>query len=259
MKGQTYRNLVTTLVLGIITVVTIIVLVFVATTPDNTLGAVPLPTNVVIAQGLQNTQSCVLPENCPTPTPAPTSTPVSPTPEPQATLTPTLTPEPTVTTAPPTPTPIPANPIVPKRLRIPTIGVDSFIEHVGLTGDGAMDTPKNFFNTAWYKLGARPGEVGNAVIAGHVDNPRGPSVFWDLKKLKPGNRFFVTDDDGTELEFEVYEAETYPFDNAPLDRIFGSSSGEINVNLITCTGTFDRSTQNYDKRLVVYARFVPKG
>ena len=56
----------------------------------------------------------------------------------------------------------------PRRLTIPSIGVDAGSEYVGLTADGAMGVPKDPSKAAWYSLGPRPGEPGNAVVAGHV-------------------------------------------------------------------------------------------
>ena len=136
----------------------------------------------------------------PTPTPYPTR-PAPPSASPGtigapgtpvvAAAAPTPTPPPTAT-PPPTPTPVP-RPGVPVRLKIPSIKVDAAVEHVGLTADGAMDVPKDYDNTAWYRLGPRPGEPGNAAIAGHVDSSKknGRAVFWDLTKLKPGDEVFV--------------------------------------------------------------------
>ncbi|MDP1709741.1 MAG: class F sortase, partial [Candidatus Komeilibacteria bacterium] len=61
----------------------------------------------------------------------------------------------------------PIRPGLPLRLKIPEINVDSVVEYVALTPDGAMDIPKNIGDVAWFNLGPRPGESGNAVIAGH--------------------------------------------------------------------------------------------
>jgi hypothetical protein len=37
--------------------------------------------------------------------------------------------------------------------------------------------------------------------------------------------------------------------------VFGPSK-QTRLNLITCKGTFNRATQNYDKRLVVFSEMV---
>ncbi len=146
----------------------------------------------------------------------------------------------------------------PTRLRIPAIGVDAAIEYVGLTPDGAMDVPKDYDNTAWYAPGTRPGDVGNAAIAGHVDSQTGPAVFWELPTLKSGDAIVVVGDDGTERRFVVTGRESYQRADAPLERIFGPTTAR-QLNLITCdpSSTFDRSKGGYASNVVIYAALVP--
>lgn len=144
---------------------------------------------------------------------------------------------------------------LPVRLIIPAIGVDAGVESVGLTPDGAMDVPSTYWTVGWFGMGVRPGEAGNAVVAGHLDSKTGPAVFWSLGRLQPGDLVYVQTVDGSELTFQVVASETYPYDDAPLERIFGPTAVR-GLNLVTCNGVFDRGTQNYDKRLVVYARLV---
>src|SRR6202521_1216126 len=72
-----------------------------------------------------------------------------------------------------------SGPISPSRLRIPSIGVDATVVGVGLLSDGSMDVPDNLWISAWLSSGARPGQTGTSVIAGH----RGigtPAVFSHL-------------------------------------------------------------------------------
>jgi sortase (surface protein transpeptidase) len=185
--------------------------------------------------------------------PPPTATSVPPTATPTATRTP--TPTFTATTTPsPTPTPTPGLPV---RLRIPAIGVDAFIEPVGLTEEQAMDVPSRWEDVAWFRLGYRPGMVGNAVIAGHLDTNTGaPAVFWDLNKLQPGDEVIVVGDDGVERVFLVEGAEVYPYDQAPVQRIFGPAD-RPQLNLITCDGAWNREVRNYSHRLVVYTVAAP--
>jgi LPXTG-site transpeptidase (sortase) family protein len=146
----------------------------------------------------------------------------------------------------------------PVRLKIPTIRVDAAIEYVGLAPDGAMDTPKNYSNTAWYSPGPRPGDQGNSAIAGHVDSTTGKAVFWDRSKLKPGDEIFVVGDDGVERRFVVTEVESYKRADAPLDRIFGPTV-DRHLNLITCdsTSNFDRTKREYASNIVVYTEYAP--
>lgn len=152
--------------------------------------------------------------------------------------------------------PAPETGIIPYKIRIPAISIDTQVEKVGVNRSGNMDVPKNIWNTAWFGEGGfRPGTFGNAVIAGHLDAPNTKAVFWDLGKLKAGDKIYLSDNNGKELIFEVTRREVYPFSNAPLQEIFGPAT-ESRLNLITCNGSFDRTSQNYDKRLVIYSRQV---
>jgi hypothetical protein len=145
---------------------------------------------------------------------------------------------------------------VPIRVVIPTIGVDAAVEQVGVTADGAMDTPADPWDTGWYAPGVKPGQTGNAAIAGHVDyHGIGPVVFWDLNKLAVGAEVLVVTDAGQTLHFVVRGSEYYTDDNAPLMDIFGPAN-TIDLNLITCGGTFDPTTRHYDQRLVVFTTYA---
>ncbi len=146
------------------------------------------------------------------------------------------------------------DPIMPTRLRIPALAIDTNVEQVGLH-NGNMDVPNNIWNAGWLTISPKPGEVGNAVLDGHKDSVRGTAVFWSLGSLKAGDKIYVSDFKGDELTFEVTEVQSYTQATAPLDRIFGPSD-EKHLNLITCDGTFIRDQHTYDKRLVVYTKLV---
>lgn len=160
---------------------------------------------------------------------------------------------PSPTPAPAVAAPAPARivPGAPLRLRIPAIGVDTRIESVGLAANGGMGIPSTPFVVAWYSPGPRPGEPGNAVIDGHLDHPGGPGVFWSLGDLKPGDKVLVETAPGKWKTFVVSYSAEYPYDQSPIDLIFGPSL-TANLNLITCEGVFDHSQHNYNQRRVVY-------
>ncbi len=146
----------------------------------------------------------------------------------------------------------------PIRLEIPAIQVDALIESVGLTPQDAMDVPKGWMNAGWYHKGFRPGEAGNAVIAGHLDsNTGGPAVFWALNQLLPGDDVFVTYSSGLRLQFQVEGNQVYNHDaqGQIIDSIFGPSQ-TADLNLITCKGAWDYGNATYAERLVVFTRMV---
>ncbi|MCL4508804.1 MAG: class F sortase [Chloroflexi bacterium] len=137
------------------------------------------------------------------------------------------------------------------KLQIPAIGVTAPVELVGLTADGAMDVPKKWEDVGWYEYGPVPGQAGNAAIAGHLDSTTAPAVFWRLSSLKAGDLITVTLSNGQQVSFKVTREVSYPYDNAPIDKIFGPAPTP-NLNLITCGGKWDPYTKNYSNRIVVY-------
>jgi len=142
---------------------------------------------------------------------------------------------------------------LPVRLKIPKINVDASVEYVGLTSDGAMDVPKSPSNVAWYELGPRPGEVGSAVIAGHVgwkDNVQ--ATFDDLPDLRKGDVIYVEDASGGTATFVVREQRMFDL-NQNASYIFDARDGKAHLNLIACTGVWDEATKTYSKRLVIFA------
>jgi hypothetical protein len=87
---------------------------------------------------------------------------------------------------------------VPVRLVIPTVGVATPLVRLGLEPDGAMQVPVDFATAGWFAGGPAPGQLGPAVIAGHVDSRTGPAVFYRLRDLRPGHTIMVERADGTD-------------------------------------------------------------
>jgi len=150
------------------------------------------------------------------------------------------------------------NPGIPLNLSIPSIGVDAPIEQVGLTKDGNLDVPKDGVYTGWFDIGAKPGEMGSAVINGHYGTwPDGShSVFDNLSKIKVGDKVSVRDDKGQVFDFVVTQIKTYGAD-AVVPEIFNRTDGSY-LNLITCNGEWIASQKTYTKRFVVFTELVNK-
>lgn len=141
--------------------------------------------------------------------------------------------------------------IAPQRLVIDKLGIDTPVEKIGKDANGNMDVPKDISDVGWYDLGPRPGDVGNAVIDGHLDSKTGPAIFYKLSDLQIGDTVKVISNDGRILTFIVTKKVRYNDADFPIVNVFGPSDGK-HLNLITCTGIFDRANENYLQRLVVY-------
>lgn len=146
-------------------------------------------------------------------------------------------------------------PIMPTRIRIPILSIDSYIQPVGLLSNGQMDVPDNIWEVGWLNSSALPGTAGNTVLAGHKDSQQGTAVFWALDTLHKGNLIYISDKSGNELTFEVETVELYSLANAPLSRIFGSTS-RAQLTLISCAGDFIPTLHTYNQRVVVYAKLL---
>lgn len=141
----------------------------------------------------------------------------------------------------------------PIRINIPAIRVDALIEHMGLTPQGMVGVPKGPTNTAWFTGSATPGEHGTALIVGHFGWKNGiHAVFDNLSKLKKGDKIYVASDNGVMRTFVIRALKTYK-KNEDSSIVFGVSDGGAHLNLITCSGVWDKVSKNYSTRLVVFA------
>ena len=143
----------------------------------------------------------------------------------------------------------------PVSLVIPSIGVSASIVHLGLTSSGALQVPPTTAVAGWYTGSPRPGSIGSAVIAGHIDSIAGPGIFFRLAQLQRGARVYVRRADGTLAVFEVTEVQMFAKDAFPTTAVYGAVP-DPELRLITCGGTFDYSTRSYLSNTVVFAKEV---
>lgn len=139
----------------------------------------------------------------------------------------------------------------PERVRIPDIGVDAPLEQLHLLADGSLAGPAQWADAGWYADGTRPGDVGPAVIAGHIDSTSGPAVFYRLDELRAGALVEVFED-GRWAPFRVTSVGRYPKDAFPTGRVYGPTP-DAQLRLITCGGAFDHARKSYLDNTVVYA------
>jgi sortase (surface protein transpeptidase) len=139
----------------------------------------------------------------------------------------------------------------PERLKIASIGVDTSLEDLTLDANGTLHAPIDYQRAGWYAQGTSPGDVGPAVIAGHVDSKTGPAVFFHLPELRKGAIVEVTRG-GAQVKFRVLAVKKYPKAEFPTDEVYGPTPN-AQLRLITCGGAFDHSRKSYVDNVVVYA------
>ncbi|MHA3701557.1 class F sortase [Jatrophihabitans sp. YIM 134969] len=165
-----------------------------------------------------------------------------------------VAPTPTTPSLPPlAATPRPVTPSVtsrPVHLDVPAIGVSTDLEGLGVLADGTLASPSAWQVAGWFDAGVRPGDVGPAVIAGHVDSTAGPAVFYRLRDLAVGDTATVTRADGSVATFAVDTVARFPKAAFPTQAVYGRVAQPV-LRLITCTGDFDRARRSYVDNLVV--------
>lgn len=147
---------------------------------------------------------------------------------------------------------------VPVRIQIPALGVTSGIMELGLERDGSMEVPPGAYPVGWYTGSPTPGELGPAVLAGHVDWGGEPGAFYGLRELLPGDTVVIGRADGTVATFRVDRVEEHPKDDFPTEKVYGDIN-HAGLRLITCGGAFDEDTGDYVDNVIVFASLIAAG
>jgi hypothetical protein len=144
----------------------------------------------------------------------------------------------------------------PVRIVVPAAGIDGPVSAAGVLDDNTVAVPPDPSIAGWFTGGPRPGELGPAVIVGHVDSKQaGPGVFYRLRDVKVGDTATVVTTTGTQ-QFVAVATERVPKDEFPTSRVYGQVPIAA-LRLITCGGSFDRSIGHYRDNVVVYLVKVP--
>lgn len=179
----------------------------------------------------------------------------SPAPTPTRTSTPTASPT-AVSTAGQGPQPIPVSHVSVTSVSVPSVGItSSSMEKLGLMSDGSLAAPKDPGRAGWFTGGTLPGEIGPAVIAGHIDSKTGPAVFFPLRTTKPGSTITVGLSNHKTVKFRADRVVTTPKEGFPTDAVFGPVP-DSELRLITCGGPYNRSVNGlhgYQDNTIVFA------
>jgi LPXTG-site transpeptidase (sortase) family protein len=149
----------------------------------------------------------------------------------------------------------------PLTLIIPSLKINTVVGILGLQADRQVMVPTNTHIVGWYDDGPTPGEIGSAVILGHVDSTAGPGTFFYIKNLKAGDSITVKLADGVITHFAVTKVVEYSKTDFPDKLVYGPHDTR-SLQLVTCGGTFDHETGHYESNIVVFSRLtsssVPK-
>ena len=146
--------------------------------------------------------------------------------------------------------------VVPTAMTMDTFGIDAEVYAADIV-DGAMTDPTGPYVVAWYQELAKLGQNGNVVVAGHVDYwSVGEAVFWGFKDpgAKAGQEIVLTGEDGSKHHYAVATSRNYDNGSLTKDIIQHQIAGPTRIpvlTIITCGGTFNAVTGEYDQRIVV--------
>lgn len=144
---------------------------------------------------------------------------------------------------------------IPVAIQIPVAAVDAQVETNEIV-DGVMQDPTGPWVISWYKESPKLGQVGNILMAGHLDYwDVGPAVLYNINNLNQGDTISITGEDGKVYTYEIDWRENFATANAPLDKIVGPTDNE-SLTIITCGGPFDYANGVYLERTVVRAHRV---
>ena len=150
----------------------------------------------------------------------------------------------------------------PIAVNIDKFAIAADVEQLNIV-DGAMQNPTGPFVVSWYEETANPGEIGNVVLAGHVDYwDVGPAVFYDIfwgEQMTEGDQITVTGEDGSVYTYQAQFQKLYHIEELTpeiiTDLIFPGDKAEL-VTLITCGGEFDAVTSEYNSRVIVRGKRI---
>lgn len=140
----------------------------------------------------------------------------------------------------------------PISVSIPRIDARSPLLRLGLDARGELEVPQDPAQAGWFILGAAPGALGPAVIAGHVTWNGAPGVFYRLGSMRPGDQVRVRRRDGRTAIFTVDRVARFPKSRFPTKAVYGAID-HAGLRLITCGGTYDASRHRYLDNVVVFA------
>jgi sortase (surface protein transpeptidase) len=141
-------------------------------------------------------------------------------------------------------------------LSIPKLNESSPLVGLGLNADRSIQVPplSQPMQAGLYTKGPMPGQVGPAVVLGHINANGQPGFGAGFHTLAAGDKIDVTTPTGP-VTYAVTRTDTVPKSEFPTAAVY-SDTKDAELRLITCGGTLDRGAHNYLGQTVVYATKV---
>lgn len=143
----------------------------------------------------------------------------------------------------------------PKKISIPSVGIDGFIQKVGVDQNKQIAVPSNVHIAGWFIESVRPGEKGLSIIDAHLDGRiNAEALFSNLPSVQKDAEVTIEFGDGSKKSFVVTEMHEASVDEANSILFSQTPTATNQLNLITCVGTYNKEARTYDKRFIVYTQ-----
>jgi len=143
-----------------------------------------------------------------------------------------------------------------RTIQIPKLGIDAYVQKVGMDKSGAMSTSNNINFAGWYVKSVTPGSDGVSIINGHAGGRYTEGIFRHIGTLEPADIISIQMGDMSVRTFSVVSTVTYDVADAAEPLLHDDPSIDEELHLITCDGTFDDHLQSYDKRTIIVAKYI---
>ena len=140
-------------------------------------------------------------------------------------------------------------------IAIPRLDLSGPLDELGVAEDGELLAPDDPARAGWYAGGVVPGDLGPAIVGGHVDSRRGPGVFFALRSLRRDDVVEITRSDGRIARFSVTRVQQVAKEQFPTAAVYGPTA-RSELRLITCGGAFDKAAHSYTDNIIVYPRLA---
>lgn len=144
----------------------------------------------------------------------------------------------------------------PKKINIPSANIEGYIQKVGVDQKKQVAVPNNIHIAGWFTESVRPGQLGLSIIDGHVTGPTADGIFKNLLGVKPGATYTIEFGNGSTKTFEVLTVKEVPVNQAASVVFSQEPKQSHQVNLVTCSGPFNRAANQYENRVIVTSKLV---
>lgn len=145
-------------------------------------------------------------------------------------------------------------PDAPRYIFISKISVRTIVKPIGVTVTNQIKSPDNVFDVGWYNKSSKPDQPGAMLLNGHISSWETNGVFYELKRLRSGDEIRIERGDGITFTYKVVKSQIYDADKVDMDAALAPiNPNKHGLNLITCAGKVIKGTNEFDKRLVVFA------